>query len=65
MQVSGDDVIIGKSAQIKKSDFGGTNSRDEELELLLYKTRKDCSTLLKHSENGKIDQVVLTVNESG
>jgi DNA-directed RNA polymerase II subunit RPB2 len=31
----------------------------------ILKERKDCSTQLKHSENGKIDSVVLTVNEEG
>lgn len=29
------------------------------------KERKDISTQLKHSENGKIDSVILTVNEEG
>lgn len=29
------------------------------------KERKDVSTQLKHSENGKIDTVVLTMNEEG
>jgi DNA-directed RNA polymerase II subunit RPB2 len=29
------------------------------------KERKDCSTQLKHSENGKIDSVVLTANDEG
>jgi DNA-directed RNA polymerase II subunit RPB2 len=32
---------------------------------LLTKSRKDCSTSIKHSEAGKIDQVVITVNEQG
>lgn len=68
VQVSGDDIIIGKSAVIKKSDLpfgGGDGTSNEQLGMLLTKTRKDCSTGIKHSEAGKIDQVVLTVNELG
>jgi DNA-directed RNA polymerase II subunit RPB2 len=65
MQVSGDDIIIGKSAQMKKSDMtnGAEGTNNTQLDILLCKTRKDCSTSIKHSEAGKIDQVVLTVNE--
>jgi DNA-directed RNA polymerase II subunit RPB2 len=62
VQVSGDDVIIGKSTLIKKSDFADNNAG--QLDSLMTKTRKDCSTSVKHSEAGKIDQVVLTVNEN-
>lgn len=32
---------------------------------MFFKAKKDSSTCLKHSETGKIDQVVLTVNEQG
>ena len=49
-QVSGDDVIIGKSAAIKKNEVAG-----KEEEIVMLKVRKDCSTCLKHSESGKID----------
>jgi len=62
--VSGDDIIIGKSAMIRKSDFPDSSPNDN-MDRLLIKTRKDCSTSIKHSEAGKIDQVVLTVNELG
>jgi DNA-directed RNA polymerase II subunit RPB2 len=31
----------------------------------VLKPRKDCSTQLKHSEKGMIDQVILTTNEDG
>jgi DNA-directed RNA polymerase II subunit RPB2 len=39
---------------------GITMAQDQVL-----KERKDVSTQLKHSENGKIDSVILTVNEDG
>jgi len=63
-QVSGDDIIIGKTALIKKSDFADDNP-NEQIGKNFSKTRKDCSTSLKHSETGKIDQVAITVNELG
>ena len=53
-QVSGDDIIIGKTALIKKSDFAD-GSPNDQVDKLVSKTRKDCSTALKHSEIGKID----------
>jgi DNA-directed RNA polymerase II subunit RPB2 len=65
--VSGDDIIIGKTATLKASKNpdgdimgGGMNIREASL-----KDKKDISTQLKHSENGKIDSVVVTVNEEG
>ncbi len=62
--MSGDDIIIGKSAAIRKSDFPDFQANDK-VDQLLTKSRKDCSTSIKHSEAGKIDQVVITVNEQG
>ena len=53
-QVSGDDIIIGKSAAIRKSDFPDFQANDK-VDQLLTKSRKDCSTSIKHSEAGKID----------
>lgn len=66
--VSGDDIIIGKTALIKSGldreeellNDGLTMNRDAVL-----KERKDVSTQLKHSENGKIDSVVVTINNEG
>jgi len=64
--VSGDDIIIGKTATLKSSKnpdngvIGGGMMREASL-----KDKKDISTQLKHSENGKIDSVVVTVNEEG
>jgi len=63
--VSGDDIIIGKTALIKSSQrdvdlMGGPIINEQSL-----KERKDVSTQLKHSENGKIDSVVLTADEGG
>ena len=62
--MSGDDIIIGKTALIKKSDFPDGNPNDQ-VDKLVSKTRRDSSTSLKHSESGKIDQVAITVNELG
>ena len=62
--VSGDDIIIGKTALIKNTQ------KDNELgspiiDQTSLKERKDISTALKHSENGKIDSVVVTANDEG
>ena len=57
IQVSGDDIIIGKVAKTTtqtvpsdQSDFG-------------LRKFKDCSTPLKHTESGIIDSVIITTNE--
>lgn len=57
--VSGDDMIIGKTAKVS------SNSYAEDLKDHTSKKFKDCSTALKHSESGIIDQVILTTNEEG
>lgn len=66
--VNGDDIIIGKTAAVRhaesmfedgqefRADIGATAAN-------VLKPRKDCSTQLKHSENGMIDQVILTTGE--
>jgi len=54
-RVSGDDIIIGKTGQLR---LHGNESNTR-------KTRKDCSTPLKHSECGVIDTVMLTTSEEG
>lgn len=74
--VSGDDIIIGKTASIKSAldgdedlmpgtettaNVGMGQARGDSV----LKERKDVSTQLKHSENGKIDSVLLTVNNKG
>ena len=58
-QVSGDDIIIGKTAPVV-STF-----EPDEVMLQHRQTKqfKDWSIPLKHSEKGYIDQVVLTSNE--
>jgi DNA-directed RNA polymerase II subunit RPB2 len=62
--VSGDDIIIGKTALIKQQKdvdmLGGP-----VIDATSLKERKDISIQLKHSENGKIDTVVLTANDEG
>ncbi len=52
--MTGDDIIIGKIAKldIDNLDLG-------------KKTHKDCSMALRRSENGIIDQVMLTNNIEG
>ncbi len=59
VRVSGSDVIVGKTIPVTdREDLGpATQSRT--------KTRKDSSLLLKRTENGIIDQVVVTTNSQG
>lgn len=52
-RVSGDDIIIGKTAALNA--FGSTTRQ----------TRKDVSISLRHSESGLIDSVLLTVDDLG
>lgn len=56
--MSGDDIIIGKTAAVKRD---GT----EDVSDFSLKPYKDCSTSLRHSESGIIDQVVLTTTGEG
>jgi DNA-directed RNA polymerase II subunit RPB2 len=63
--VVGDDVIIGKTAAIKTNDKGGESNNGDMISNFVLKPLKDCSTQLKHSECGIIDQVILTSNEEG
>lgn len=58
-QVSGDDIIIGKTRQLVSTEFGQGAIIDER------KTTKDASEPLRHSEAGMIDQVMLTKDDSG
>lgn len=55
VRVSGDDIIIGKTSKIK-----GNSQMN-----LGKKEFKDCSIPLRRSENGVIDQVMLTNNYDG
>jgi len=65
--VNGDDIIIGKTALVRSvanlGDDAATASSAAAANVL--KPRKDCSVQVKHSECGKIDQVILTTNEDG
>ncbi len=58
LQVSGEDIIIGKSVPIPEdSDELGQRTETHK--------RKDASTPLKSTESGIIDQVMLTTNSDG
>jgi len=61
-RVSGDDVIIGKTAPLAIQDETGDTG---QLALMSKQTKRDASTTLRASENGIIDCVVLTTDESG
>jgi DNA-directed RNA polymerase II subunit RPB2 len=53
--VSGDDIIIGKVAK--------TSEITQEGGIYSQRKFKDCSVPLKHTENGIIDQVIITTND--
>ncbi|KAJ5054087.1 uncharacterized protein L3040_000371 [Drepanopeziza brunnea f. sp. 'multigermtubi'] len=58
VRVSGDDIIIGKTAPLPadSQDFGIRNKAH---------TKRDASTPLRSTENGIVDQVLLTTNSEG
>lgn len=54
-RVVGKDILIGKTQKIPEDPDRAMNMR----------SKKDCSTFLKAQENGVVDSVMLTTNESG
>lgn len=58
IRVSGEDIIIGKTAPIP-ADTEELGQRTK------YHTKRDASTPLRSTENGIVDQVLLTTNQEG
>lgn len=58
VRVSGEDIIIGKTAPIAAD-------ADEMGQRQKFHTRRDVSTPLRSTENGIVDQVMLTTNAEG
>jgi DNA-directed RNA polymerase II subunit RPB2 len=58
IRVSGEDIIIGKTTPIPADT--------EELgQRTVYHTKRDASTPLRSTENGIVDQVLITTNQEG
>ncbi|KAI5785934.1 hypothetical protein EDC01DRAFT_196833 [Geopyxis carbonaria] len=58
VRVSGEDIIIGKTAPIQ-ADVDEMGQRQK------FHTKRDVSTPLRSTENGIVDQVMLTTNAEG
>lgn len=56
-RVSGDDVLIGKTAPMESGVAGG-------MQPSRY-TRRDCSTTMKANENGIVDRVLISTTKEG
>lgn len=54
-RVSGDDVIIGKTAPLVADESGAP----------MQHTKRDCSTQLRQAESGMVDSVLVTTNAEG
>lgn len=54
--VNGEDVIVGKTTKLPQNE--------DEIGIQKY-TKRDCSTCLRHSENGVVDAVIASTNAEG
>lgn len=62
---SGEDVIIGKTSPLLAVDETNVKIDPSAIRLHSSHTKRDSSTTLRASENGIVDQVVLTTNDKG
>jgi DNA-directed RNA polymerase II subunit RPB2 len=63
--VSGNDVIVGKTARLPNPVQLVSSSKEPEVGVGEGAKKKDCSQSVRSSEKGIVDQVIMTVNDDG